>query len=327
MRSGFFCHVAMRCAFMLLVTAALLSPAAAQTWPAKPVRIITSHPPGGTVDQLARTISEEFGRAFARPFVIDSRVGANGDVAAEQLLAAAADGYTVLVSPHGPFVTNMFLRKQPFEHATAFAPVSILASAPLVLVVHPSVPASSLKELLAWLKASNGGVNYASQGIGSSGHFAMELLMRQAGFLATHVPYKGTGNASVDLLAGNVSMMFDTATTAIPYVRSGRLRGIAVGQLQRIKAAPDLPTVAETLPGFDASPWYAMSSRAGTPTEIVERLSAEWARVVAKPDVQERFSKLGVELRATNPAATRNFIRAEFQKWGDISRASGAKNE
>jgi tripartite-type tricarboxylate transporter receptor subunit TctC len=312
--------------FIGLLAAALALPALAQ-WPAKPVRVITSHPPGGTVDQLARILADEFGRAFGRPFVVDARAGANGDVAAEQLIAAPADGYTLMVSPHGPFVTNMFLRKQSFDHATAFAPVTALAAAPLVLVVHPSVPAHSLAELLAWLRASGGSVNYASQGIGSSGHFAMELLMRQAGFKANHVPYKGTAGATVDLLAGNVSMMFDTATTALLHVRSGKLRGIAVGQVKRLAGAPDLPAVAESIRGFEATPWYALTARAGTPEEIVERLAAEWARVVARPEVQARFSKLGVELRTMTPAGFREYIRSEYDKWGGIARAGGAKNE
>ena len=247
--------------------------------------------------------------------------------AAEQLLSAPADGYTVLVSPHGPFVTNMFLRKQPFDHATAFAPITVVGTQPLVLVVHPSVPANNFAELLAWLRASGGRVNYASSGIGSSAHFAMELLMRQAGFQATHVAYKGGAQATVDLLSGNVSTMFDTANHALLYMRSGKMRGIAVGTLQRLKQAPDLPAVAETLPGFEATPWYAMTARAGTPAEIVERLSAEWGRVVAKPEVQERFSKLGVELLTMTPGATRAYFLSEFRKWGEISRASGAKNE
>jgi tripartite-type tricarboxylate transporter receptor subunit TctC len=311
---------------LIALGAALAFPAHAQ-WPAKPVRVITSHPPGGTVDQLARILADELARAFGRPFVVDSRAGANGDVAAEQLLAAPADGYTVMVSPHGPFVTNMFLRKQSFDHATAFAPVTPLATAPLVLVVHPSVPARNLAELLAWLRAQGGRTNYASQGIGSSGHFAMELFMKQAGFQASHVPYKGTGGATLDLLSGNVSMMFDTATTALLHVRSGKLRGIAVAEPRRLPGAPDLPTVAETLPGFDAAPWYALATRAGTPSDIVERLAGEWARVAARPEIRERFSKVGVELQAMTPSAFRGYIRSEYEKWGAISRAAGAKNE
>lgn len=309
----------------LLFLAAL--PALAQSWPAKPVRIITSHGAGGTVDQLARTIADDFGRVFGRAFVVDSRVGANGDVAAEQLVAAPSDGYTLMVSPHGPYATNMFLRKQPFDHATAFAPITVLATVPLVLVVHPSVPARNLAELLPWLKAADGRVNYASQGIGSSGHLGMELLMRQAGFKAAHVPYKGTGPATVDLLAGTVTMMLDTATTALVHVRSGRLRGIAVAEKRRLVQAPDLPAVAEAIPGFEASPWYAMSARAGTAHEIVDRLAAEWARTVARREVQERFAKLGVELQATTPGEFREYIRTEYEKWGTIIRASGAKNE
>lgn len=309
----------------LLFLAAL--PALAQSWPAKPVRIITSHGAGGTVDQLARTIADDFGRVFGRAFVVDSRVGANGDVAAEQLVAAPADGYTLIVSPHGPYATNMFLRKQSFDHATVFAPITVLATVPLVLVVHPSVPARNLAELLPWLKAADGRVNYASQGIGSSGHLGMELLMRQAGFKAAHVPYKGTGPATVDLLAGSVTMMLDTATTALVHVRSGKLRGIAVAEKRRLVQAPDLPAVAEAIPGFEASPWYAMSARAGTAQEIVDRLAAEWARTVARREVQERFAKLGVELQATTPGEFREYIRIEYEKWGTIIRASGAKNE
>ena len=309
----------------LLFLAAL--PALAQSWPAKPVRIITSHGAGGTVDQLARTIADDFGRVFGRAFVVDSRVGANGDVAAEQLVAAPADGYTLMVSPHGPYATNMFLRKQSFDHATAFAPITVLATVPLVLVVHPSVPARNFAELLPWLKAAEGRLNYASQGIGSSGHLAMELLMRQAGFKAAHVPYKGTGPATVDLLAGSVTMMLDTATTALVHVRSGKLRGIAVAEKRRLVQAPDLPAVAEAIPGFEASPWYAMSARAGTAQELVDRLAAQWASTVARREVQERFAKLGVELQATTPGEFRDYIRTEYEKWGTIIRASGARNE
>ena len=309
----------------LLLLVAL--PALAQAWPAKPVRIITSHGAGGTVDQLARTIADDFGRAFGRAFVVEARVGANGDVAAEQLVAAPADGYTLMVSPHGAYVTNMFLRKQSFDHANAFSPVTVLASVPLVLVVHPSVLARNLAELLAWLKSGDGRVNYASQGIGSSGHLAMELLMRQAGFKAAHVPYRGTGPATLDLLAGTVTMMLDTATTALVQVRSGKVRGIAVAERRRIAQAPDLPTIAEVIPGFEASPWYAMSARAGTAQEIVERLAAEWARSVARVEVQERYTRLGVELQTTTPGEFREYIRTEYEKWGSIIRASGAKNE
>jgi tripartite-type tricarboxylate transporter receptor subunit TctC len=311
----------------VLVLAFVSLSASAQTWPTKPVRVITSHGAGGTVDQLARTIADDFSRVFGRPFVVDARIGANGDVAAEQLIAAPADGHTVLVSPHGPYATNMFLRKQSFDHATAFAPITVLASVPLVLVVHPSVPAGNVRDLVTWLKANDSRANYASQGIGSSGHLAMELLMRQAGFKATHVPYKGTGPATVDLLAGTVTMMLDTATTALVHVRSGKLKGIAVAEPKRLKQAPDLPAIAETIPRFDASPWYAMSARAGTPQEIIDRLAAEWARTVARPEVQERFGKLGVELRSTTPAEFRDYIRTEYDKWGTIIRASGAKNE
>lgn len=313
--------------FLALLALALSFSASAQTWPAKPVRIITSHGAGGTVDQLARTIADDFSRAFGRPFVVDARIGANGDVAAEQLIAAPADGYTVMVSPHGPYATNMFLRKQSFDHATAFAPITVLASVPLVLVVHPSVPATNLRDLVTWLKANDARANYASQGIGSSGHLAMELLIRQTGFKAAHVPYKGTGPATIDLLAGTVTMMLDTATTALVHVRSGKLKGIAVAEPRRLKQAPDLPAIAETIPGFDASPWYAMAARAGTPQEIVDRLSAEWARTVKRAEVQERFGKLGVELRTTTPAEFREYIRTEYDKWGTIIRASGAKNE
>jgi tripartite-type tricarboxylate transporter receptor subunit TctC len=304
-----------------------IQPAFAQSWPSKPVRVLTSHPPGGTVDQLARIVAEDFSRTFGRPFVIEARVGANGDVAAEQLLAAPADGHTLLVSPHGPFVTNMFLRKQPFDHATAFAPVTVLAAAPLVLVAHPSVAAGNLTELLAWLRASPTPVPYASQGIGSSGHLGMELFARQAGFKAVHVPYKGTAGATVDLLGGNVQIMFDTATTGLNHVRAGKLKGIAVGEARRISAAPDLPAIAEALPGFEATPWYALTARAGTPNEIVERLAAQWARLAATPEVQARFGKVGVEVRSMAPAAFRQYIRAEFDKWRDIARASGAENQ
>ena len=316
--------------FTLLALAALTihSSTFAQGWPARPVRLIANALPGGTVDQLARTVSSEFSRTFGRPFVVDHKAGANGDIAAEQLIVAPADGHTFMVSSHGSFVINMHLRKQSFDPRTAFAPITPLAVTTLVLVVHPAVPARNLSELLGWLRSNSGKASYASPGIGSSGHMAMALLIRQARVSASHVPYKTSAAVTVDLLGGNVQMMFDTSITALQHVRAGKLRAIAVADLRRMSAAPDIPTIAESgFPGFETAPWYALTARAGTPRDVVELLASEWSRVIAKPDIQERFAKIGVGLRAQAPEVFRDYIQQEYEKWGAIIRASKTKND
>ena len=316
----------------LLLAAASSFSAAAQSpaWPARPVHVIATSPPGGSVDLLARIAAEEFGREFGQPFVVENRPGANGNIGAELVLKAPADGHMLFVAPPGPFSINAsIMASMPFDPAADIAPVALLGVSPLLLVVHPSVPVSNVSELIAWMKSRAGGVNYASQAVASTGHLAMELFKSRAGVSATHVPYKGSAaQATSDLLAGRVALGFVNTSTTIPYLRSGQLRAIAVAEKRRIAAAPGIPTLDESgLPGFEATPWLGMGARAGTPPEIVRRLNGASARALARTDVLARLERVGIEPRPMSPEDFAAFVSAETDKWGAIIRRSGAKVE
>jgi tripartite-type tricarboxylate transporter receptor subunit TctC len=236
----------------------------------------------------------------------------------------------LFVAPPGPFAINTHLMSfMPFNPATDVAPVAMLGVAPLLLVVHPSVPAKNLRELLAWLRGEGADAHYASQAVASTGHLAMELLKSLAGVEATHVPYKGSAaQATTDLLAGRVAMSFVNTSTTLQHLRDGRLRAIAVAELKRIAAAPEIPTLAESgLPGFEATPWLGLGARAGTAREIVYRLNDRASRALAHPDVARRAANLGIEARIMTPEEFADFVRAENAKWADIIRRSGAKVE
>ncbi len=298
----------MKCALCVLTVAAacalpLLSQAQ-QPWPNRTVRIIATSPPGGSVDFLARSLAEDFTKSFGEPFVVETRPGANGNIGVEIVVKAPADGPDV-------------------------APVAMLGVAPLLLVVHPSVPAKNLRELLAWLRGEGADAHYASQAVASTGHLAMELLKSLAGVRATHVPYKGSAaQATTDLLAGRVAMSFVNTSTTLQYVRDGRLRAIAVAELKRIAAAPEIPTVAESgLPGFEATPWLGLGARSGTAREIIYRLNDRASRALAQPQVARRMANLGIEARVMTPEEFAGFVRAENAKWAEIIRRSGAKVE
>lgn len=314
---------------LVLALACLAAPLAApaQTWPTKPVRFVLTNPPGGTVDTLARVLGDELAKALGQPFVIENRPGANGTIGGEIVATAAPDGYTILLGPPGPIALNKLLyAKMPYDPGAVFAPVSLVAIAPLVLVANPALPATSLQQLLAEARARPGQITYASQGNGSSGHLAMELLKSMTGVDMVHVPYKGSAPAVADLLGGRVQVMFDNTTSSLPHVRSGKLRALAVAERTRLKAAPEIPTVDESgVPGFEATPWFGVVTRAGTPGETVERLAAQIAGIVRRPDVEARFAALGVELKGTTPAEFAAHIQRELAKWDRIVKQSGAK--
>src|SRR5947207_5166572 len=267
----------MKCALSVLtlvVASALPLAARAQAaWPSHTVRIIATSPPGGSVDFLSRALAEDFSKTFGAPFVVESRPGANGNIGVDLVVKAPADGHMLFVAPPGPFAINAHLMSfMPFNPATDVAPVAMLGVAPLLLVVHPTVPAKDLRELLAWLRGEGAHAHYASQAVASTGHLAMELLKSLAGVDATHAPYQGSAaQATTDLLAGRVAMSFVNTSTTLPYIRSGQLRAIAVAETTRLTAAPEIPTLDEAgLPGFAASPWIGLGARAGTPREIIE---------------------------------------------------------
>ena len=319
-------HVSARItfAFALLV----LAMARAQGWPDRPVRVIATSPPGGAVDLLARLAAEELAREHGQPFIVDNRPGANGNIGVDLVLKAPADGHQLFVAPPGPFSINAeLMAAMPFNPASDIAPIALLGVSPLLLVVHPSVGATNLAELIAWLRARPGAVHYASQAVGSTGHLAMELFKTRAGLDALHVPYKGSAaQATADLLAGRVAMSFVNTSTTLPYIRSGRLRAIAVAETTRLAAAPDIPTLDEAgLPGFAASPWIGLGARAGTPHEIIERLNESARRGLARPAALARLAAIGVETRPLTSERFALFIRAENEKWREIIRRSGAK--
>ena len=302
----------------------------AQSWPAHAVRIVATSPPGGSVDFLARALAEDFGRSYGVPFVVENRPGANGNIGVESVMKAPADGHAMFVSPPGPFSINVHLMAaMPFNPARDIAPVTMLAVSPLLLVVHPSVPAKNLPELLDWLRAQGGKASYASQAVASTGHLAMELMKSRTGVDAVHVPYKGSAaQATADLLAGRVSMSFVNTSTTLPHIASGRLRAIGVAELKRIRAAPDIPTLAESgLPGFEATTWLGLGMRAGTPQEIIVRLAERSARALADAEAVRRMAPLGIEPRPMTPGEFAAFLRADSEKWADIIRRSGAKPE
>ena len=303
---------------------------AQQPWPSHTVRIIATSPPGGSVDLLSRALAEDFSRSFGGPFVVESRPGANGNIGVDLVVKAPADGHMLFVAPPGPFSINAHLMAfMPFNPAADIEPVAMLGVAPLLLVVHPSVPAKNLPELLAWLRGEGAQAHYASQAVASTGHLAMELLKSLAGVDAVHVPYKGSAaQATTDLLAGRVALSFVNTSTTLQHVRDGRLRAIAVAELKRIAAAPEVPTLAESgLPGFEATPWLGLGARSGTPREIVHRLNDRASRALAQPEVARRMSNLGIEARLMMPDQFAGFVRAETEKWAGIIRRSGAKVE
>ena len=303
---------------------------AQQPWPNRVVRIVATSPPGGSVDFLARALAADFSSGFAQPFVVENRPGANGNIGVEMVVKAPADGHTLFVSPPGPFSINVHLMAaMPFDPAKDIAPVAMLAVAPLLLVVHPSVPAKTLPELLAWLRAENGKANYASQAVASTGHLAMELMKSLTGVEAVHVPYRGSAaQAAADLLAGRVAMSFVNTSTTLSYIASGQLRAIGVAELKRIAAAPGIPTLDESgLPGFEATTWLGLGARAGTSRAIVGQLSDRAARALDQPDAAKRMASLGIEPRPMGPEPFARFLIADSEKWKDIIRRTGAKAE
>jgi tripartite-type tricarboxylate transporter receptor subunit TctC len=320
-------------AFVVGIAALVAKPALSAddaAWPNRPVRLIATSPPGGSVDLLARILAQDFARKHGQPFVVENRPGANGDVGVAAVLRAPADGHALFVAPAGPFSINLNLRpSMPFNPGTDIAPVTLLAVTPLVLMVHPSVPATNLQELLAWLRAQSGRATYASQAVGSTGHLAMELFKSLTGVEATHVPYKGSAaQAATDLVAGRVAMSFVNTSTTIAHLQRGTLRAIAVAERRRIAALPDTPTLDESgLPGFEATAWIGLGARAGTPDAVVLQLARDATDAPAQPESLRRLAALGIEPRPMSPPEFAAFIRRDTERWAEVIRRSGATAE
>lgn len=321
----------MRKALQVLFTAwfaTLASFAAAQSWPARPVHFIVPYPAGGYYDVLARVIGAELGEALGRPFVVENRVGANGMVGTDYVAKSAPDGYTIMMGGIGPHGINPSMYPNlPYSPTRDFAAVIHVASAPNVLVVHPSVGVQSVKELIALAQAKPGQIPFSSAGSGSSQHLSAEMLKTMAGIKLNHVPYKGSAPSVTAVLAGEVSMLFGTMADVVAHVRAGKLRALAVTSESRIPSLPDVPTMVEAgLPGFEATAWFGVLVPAATPQPIVTRLNEEINRILKSPEILKRISQQGSALIVGGtPEHFAAFIRAEIEKWGKVVRASGAK--
>jgi tripartite-type tricarboxylate transporter receptor subunit TctC len=314
-----------------LLSAAVLAVAPcaqADSFPDKPVMLVVPFPPGGPTDAMARTIAAEMKDRLGQPVVVENRAGAGGNIGAEYVARAAADGQTLLFGTSGPLAINASLyRKSGYDPIKSFAPVIQVGHLPNILVVHPSVPAQNVKELVAYAKANPGKLSYASSGNGASSHLAGVLFNEKAGTDIQHIPYKGTGPALNDLLGGQVGMSFTDVLTALPYVKTGKLRALGIATAQRSQALPDLPTIAEQgVPGYDVSVFFGIVAPAGTPADRIAKLNKAFVEVLASPKVKELFATQGLESAPDHtPAQLAKFIAAQKAAWAAVVRQSGAQ--
>jgi tripartite-type tricarboxylate transporter receptor subunit TctC len=314
---------------LALVAALFPALAGAQSYPAAPVHIINPFTAGGPVDLVARAVAQQLSQAWGQPVLVETRAGAAGNIGITYVARQPADGHTLLVMPTGNAVVNPHLyAKLPYDTLRDFAPVTLLATVENVLVVHPSVKADSVKELIELAKANPGKLTYGSPGIGSQAHVAGALLSHMAGIELLHVPYKGMAPAMNDLLGGQISFMFLSMSSALKQVSAGSLKALAVASAKRSPAAPDLPTVAEHgLGGFEAVSWYALMAPAGTPPAVVSKIAADAAAAVRQPEVRERLVGLGANPVGNSPAELEQLIRRESAYWAEFMKKTGLKAE
>jgi len=300
--------------------------AAAQPYPAHPVKLVVPFPPGSTPDIIGRTLGTKLQEALGQPFVVENRTGAGGNIGTEAVAKAPADGYTLLIGINGPIATNKYLYKSlPYDADKDFAPISLLATAPQMLVVAPALGVDSFRGFIDYARAHPGRISYASVGSGSASHLTMELLKGEAKIDLVHVPYRGFPPAVTDLLAGNILAMFAIIPGVLPHVRSGKMKALAVTALKRSPLAPEVPSVAELgFPQLESLAWLGLLAPAATPDEVLERLSAQTMRHMQAADVRELLGRQGFDVVAGTPAAFQRWIRAESAKWARVIKASGA---
>jgi tripartite-type tricarboxylate transporter receptor subunit TctC len=316
-----------RYAIVAILAAFLTAPslALAQKYFDWPIKFVVPFPPGGGNDILARATHQKLGDLLGQPVVIDNKPGAGGNIGTELVAKSAADGYTILIASNQVTINPALGQKLPFDIEKDFAPVALIASVPMLLAVHPSVKAATLAEFIAEAKASPTKFNHSTPGTGTPQHLAFEVLNHMAGIRVTHVPYKGTGPAIADLLGGQVQSAFATLASIEQHVKAGKVRALAVATPKRSQAMPAVPSVAETLPGYDVALWYSILAPAGTPPEVVARLSTELGRVMALPEIRERLVAQGFEPGHAGPVELGDTIRRDLAKWQKFIRDTGLK--
>src|SRR6185503_8456023 len=313
----------------VLLAALASSGTAAQQYPVKPVRIVVGFTPGGGNDVISRLVANNLTTAFGRQFVVENRPGAGGMIAAELVAKSPPDGYTLFLAGVATHGINPNLQKNiPYDPVRDFDPVCLMASAPALLAVHPSLPSRTVRQFIAFAKARPGQLNYASSGHGSSSQLAAELFNSMAGTKIQHVPYKGVGAASTDLLSGQVQVMFNAAAALLVHTRSGRMRALGIGSLQRIPAIPDIPTLSESgVPGYQSGSWYGFVAPAGTPRAIIDRLSRETAAAVKSPDISSKLSAEANLVIGSSPEEFSAHIKGELARIGKVIRDAGITME
>ncbi len=310
------------------VVTAIPQQAFAQSYPTKPIKFVVGFAPGGATDVVGRLMAKKLGDALGQPIIIENKAGGSSNIGAEAVARSAPDGYTFYVCAITSAINASLFPKLPFDFARDFEPVALFAKVPNILVVHPSVPAKSLKELIDYARANPGKLSYASSGSGTSIHMCGELFKILAKVDLVHIPYKGSAPAMTDMIGGQVQVMFDNMPSALPHVKAGKLRALAVTSAQRSPSAPDVPTMSEAgLDGFDVQSWFGLMAPKGTPREIIARLNTESVKALGTADIKERFMDLGAVPVPMSSDAFGDFIRAEITRWAEVVKASGAKVE
>ena len=313
---------------LLIVALTGAASATAQNYPARPVRLIVPSSPGGGTDISARIIAPKLSEYLGQQVVVENRPGAGTMIGGEAAARSAPDGYTLLMGISTLAINPAIYRKVPYDALKDFAPISQAVALPNVLVAHPSLPVKTVRELVAFSKARPGQINFASAGLGTSPHLSMELFLSMTGLKMVHVPYKGSGPGVTDLVAGHVPLMMPNMLSALPHIKSGRLRALGVTSAKRASRASDIPTLAEAgVPGYEAVQWYGVLAPAGTPRAIITRLHAEVVRVLRQPDIKERFLSDGAEPVGSSPEEFAAFIRAETAKWAQVIKDAGLRPE
>jgi tripartite-type tricarboxylate transporter receptor subunit TctC len=306
--------------------AALALPAQAQEWPARQVTLIVPFSAGGTTDLFGRLLSQHLQQKTGQPFIVENRAGAGGNLGTQLVARAAPDGYTFLVGTVSTHAINPFLyAKLPYDTVKDFQPVSLIARLPNILVVNPSLPVNTVPELVTYLKANPDKLSYGSSGVGTSIHLAAELFKIKTGTTMTHVPFRSSGDVMNNLTGGHIELAFDNITLAWTQVKAGRLRALAVTSTERSAIAPDVPTMADTIAGFEATSWHGVFAPAGTPKPIVDKMAAEMKRILELPDVKEKLAELGALAAPMTPEEFVKFIDGERAKWAEVVKAAGVK--